>query len=304
MKYTFLLPTFKATYFREALESIKNQTYRDFKVIVSDDCSPEGKQLKQIYEAVADVRFTFRRNTENMGSKSLVSHWNLLVDLCDTDYLIMASDDDVYESTFLEEINRLVEKYPDCDLFRGRVQFIDDKGNTLNKDNLMPEYENNIEFLRSHFSDGNLKCIANHVFCTNILRDKGGFEETPLAWYSDQITAIKGSSNGCANTPNVVFNFRMSDQNISGRKPTKRVASLKAKATMQADRWFSKYLQENNIKDFQYKRWGKQIYYWLMNADFKTYISLLPEIIRYGLWDKKWMEAITRHQIKMLLTNG
>ena len=136
-RYTFLLPAFKAAYFREALESIKNQTYRDFKVIVSDDCSPEGEQLHQIYEAVVmndnpnnreqhtsscqklselslipDARFTFRRNAENMGSKSLVSHWNLLVDLCDTDYLIMASDDDIYEPTFLEEINALVEKYP------------------------------------------------------------------------------------------------------------------------------------------------------------------------------------------------
>ena len=45
MKYTFLLPAFKATYFREALESIKNQTYRDFKVIVSDDYEPTLRNL-------------------------------------------------------------------------------------------------------------------------------------------------------------------------------------------------------------------------------------------------------------------
>ena len=56
-----------------------------------------------------------------MGGKSLVSHWNLLVDLCDTEYLIMASDDDVYEPTFLEEIDKLVQKYPNVDILRAKA---------------------------------------------------------------------------------------------------------------------------------------------------------------------------------------
>ena len=43
-----------------------------------------------------------------MGGKSLVSHWNLLVDMCDTEYFIMASDDDVYEPEFMKEIDSLV----------------------------------------------------------------------------------------------------------------------------------------------------------------------------------------------------
>ena len=38
MKYTFLLPAYKAKYLKEALDSIKNQTYTDFQVLtqVSD----------------------------------------------------------------------------------------------------------------------------------------------------------------------------------------------------------------------------------------------------------------------------
>ena len=100
-KYTFLLPAYKATYFEETLLSIKNQFYKDFKVLVSDDCSPEN--LESIFQRAVgdDARFTFRRNAENMGSKSLVSHWNLLVDLCDTKYLILASDDDVYDLSLI-----------------------------------------------------------------------------------------------------------------------------------------------------------------------------------------------------------
>ena len=96
IKYTFLLPAYKPQFLEEALLSIKNQTYTDFCVIVSDDCSPF--ELKPIYDKVCagDSRFSYRRNEENMGGKSLVSHWNLLVEMCETEWLIMASDDDVY----------------------------------------------------------------------------------------------------------------------------------------------------------------------------------------------------------------
>lgn len=59
-----------------------------------------------------------------MGGKSLVSHWNLLIDMCDTEYLIMVSDDDVYDSRFLEEMDKLVTRYPMVDLFRSRVRGI------------------------------------------------------------------------------------------------------------------------------------------------------------------------------------
>ena len=50
IKYTFLLPAYKPNFLEEALRSIKDQTYSDFKVLVSDDCSPHD--LKSIYNKV------------------------------------------------------------------------------------------------------------------------------------------------------------------------------------------------------------------------------------------------------------
>lgn len=301
-KYTFLLPAYKVTFFEKALFSIKNQTFKNFKVMVSDDCSPEN--LRSVYDRVVgdDTRFVYRRNEVNIGSKSLVSHWNLLVDMCDTEFLIMASDDDVYDLNFLLEIDNLVRKYPQVNIFRARVEFIDGNGNVLKKDGFFSEFENSMTYLESHFSNKNLKCIANHVFRTHILKEKGGFYEMPLAWFSDQITAILMSSNGCCNTNKILFQFRVSDINISGAKPTSKVASLKSIATMLADIWFQKYMKKNSIKGFKFDRWGSQIYYWLMDAEFRTFLFLVPKIIVNGLWDRKWMKAIIRHQIKMFFT--
>lgn len=39
-KYTFFVPAYKIDYFEEALRSMIGQTYRNFKIVVSDDCSP------------------------------------------------------------------------------------------------------------------------------------------------------------------------------------------------------------------------------------------------------------------------
>ena len=57
-KYTFLLPAYKGVYLADMLTSIKNQTYKDFICIVSDDCSPDN--IKDIFDNVVgyDKRFS------------------------------------------------------------------------------------------------------------------------------------------------------------------------------------------------------------------------------------------------------
>lgn len=299
-KYTFLLPAYKGRFLDEMLQSIHSQTYTNYKVIISDDCSPED--LRSICEPyLSDPRFCYRRNEENMGSKSLVSHWNLLVNMCDTEFLIMASDDDVYEPQFLEEIDKLTVKYPNVDLFRARVDVINENKNVIKEDREFCEYETHRQFLESFFSKGNNKCIANYVFKTSQLKKNHGFYETPLAWGADEITVIEVSDQGCGYTKDILFHFRISDVNISGMKQLPKIASQKAIALLYADEWFENYLKRNNIDNFQYERWGKMIYYFLMDAEFITFLKLYPKVISSGLWNTDWMMAITRHQLKSLI---
>ena len=226
MKYTFLLPAYKLKYFEESLKSILNQTYRDFKVVVSDDCSPED--IKSVVERYAsDNRLIYRRNEKNMGASSLVSHWNLLVNMCDTEYLILASDDDIYDINFLENIDCLVNKYPQVDLFHARCRVIDGKGKCIQEDCTYEQYASWITFLSQYFYNGHIECIANHVFRTSVLKGMGGFVDFPLAWCSDTATTATLASNGVVNTEEILFNFRMSGINISSAKVEQKDISKK-----------------------------------------------------------------------------
>lgn len=242
-KYTFLIPAFKARFLDTMLRSIIQQSYTDFKVIISDDCSPED-----IYSVVEpylrDERFSYRKNEENIGAHSVVSHWNLLVNLCNTEYLIMASDDDYYAPTFLEEVDRLTIKYPEVGLIRARIYRVNDNNKILSKDILNDEYESCLEFVHHKFSwSGHIHCMQNNVFKTSTLKAVGGCVDFPLAWYSDDATAIAVSRNGVANTSNPLFYFRCSDIQISSNaQVSKSTARKKVESGLQFTFWIGEFI--------------------------------------------------------------
>lgn len=261
VKFTFLLPAYKARFFQLALESIKNQSYSNFKCIVSDDCSPEN--LKNIFDSVCaeDHRFTYRRNFKNLGSENLVSHWNLLLNKCSSPYFIMASDDDIFHVEFLETLNALTEKYPDVSMIRSRTQKIDSTGKMLQLEGEYQEYNDGIDFYKQFFCSDYIPCIANILFKTNLLKEMGGFIDFPLAIGSDDATTLSLSKYGVVNTKDILFSFRVSGINLSDfRNTDPKILAKKMKAINLFSEWISKdfanimerNFDTNKIKDIKY----------------------------------------------------
>lgn len=230
MKYAFLMPAYKRANLKEAISSILNQTYPDFRLIVSDDCSPEN--LKEVADTFDDARMEFRRNEQNIGGKSLVAHWNLLLGLADTEFIILAPDDDIYSPKFLEEIDRLTCKYPNIDVFKSRSQDVDADGIPYKKDAEYPEVMSQLDNIHSLTGPNCISGIGNYVFRTSALKSIGGFVDYPLAWWSDVMTHIKLSKNGIAVTGDILFSFRHFDGNISSRHSSAKERKQKTSATL------------------------------------------------------------------------
>lgn len=242
MSYTFLLPAFKNAFLVEALRSIKNQTYKEFKCLVSDDCSPDD--IKSIFDKTVgdDSRFVYRRNAENMGSKSLVSHWNLLVNLCNTDYLVMASDDDIYAPSFLAEIDVLVNKYPEIDVYRAKAKRIENEF-VLEEDGDIPELLGLEDFLIYFGKKPMVHCLANYVFKTTALNGVGRFPDFPKAGYSDAAVTMVLAKNGIAITKNVLFSFRMSQENLSSTNGYNKYSEEGIKGCVMFADWYKKNVE-------------------------------------------------------------
>lgn len=247
MKYIFLLPAYKSKYLGIALKSILSQTYKNFMVLVSDDCSPED--LKGIVSKFHDTRILYQRNEMNIGGEKLVNHWNQLINEIDSDYLIMASDDDAYESNFLEEIDKLTLKYPNVNIFRARVKRIDATDEPIEEDDFYEEYVSNLNAVYNMFCTNYIGCIANFVFKTNPLKKKGNFINFPYAWFSDLATSIASTDNGLVNTEEILFSFRQSQISISNSVRNKKIEASKLDATIQFDKWMTDYVDSMKFDD-------------------------------------------------------
>ena len=210
---SFILPAWKARFLKEAIGSIVDQTCSDWELVVVDDCSPEP--LQEIVSSFQDPRIHYFRNEKNLGGENLVRQWNHCISFATGDYIVLAADDDRYKPTFCEECLRLAEKYPQVDLIHASVEQIDESGNHLEDDSILPEFTNKYEYLNWWVTGRSFTCIGNFAFRRTALLGMGGFIDFPCAFGSDIATPIALSVHGVANTQDMLFCFRQSTQHLS-----------------------------------------------------------------------------------------
>ena len=212
MRFSFVLPAYKSEYLQVAIDSILQQTYIDFELIIVDDASPY--HLESIVNQYNDNRIVFHRNENNIGGKNLVSNWNKCIKYAKGEYVILASDDDIYSPFFLQQVDERIKDYPNVDIIRSRVNRIDSDSIITYIEQIYKPFIPFSEFV-FNWSKGIINCIANYAFKRTVLLDAGGFVDMPCAWYSDDITIVNMSVNGIATTDDALFYFRTSDKSIS-----------------------------------------------------------------------------------------
>lgn len=126
---TIGLPVYNgARYLEKAIESILEQSFADFELIISDnDSTDETASIARKYAAI-DRRVTLRRNAENVG---LSNNFNLLVPLARGAYFKWAAADDELRPTYLERCLDVLRADRGVVLAYPRTEFIDGDGRVL-----------------------------------------------------------------------------------------------------------------------------------------------------------------------------
>ena len=244
MKFSFVMPSYKVRYMKLAIDSILRQSYEDFELVIINDASPED--MDGLVDLYHDSRIVYLKNEKNIGGFDLVKNWNRCIQYAKGDYLILASDDDIYGGDFLLEINNLINQYGSVDLFRARVERIDSDGFVTDKDFIYPRYMSQVDFIR-FWSKGFINCISNYVFRREVLIGKGGFIDFPFAWFSDDASVIRLSEKGVVSSDDILFQFRTSGINISSRTDV-HVLKGQMKATEMFYHWISNYIMESGFE--------------------------------------------------------
>ena len=244
-KVSFVLPAYKRRFLKEAIASILAQTYRDFELVVVDDCSSEN--LKEVVDEFHDERLTYHRNEKNLGETDLVAAWNHAMTYATGEWCVLASDDDVHHKEYLAEMVRLSEKYPQVDVFHCRIAIINSSGEITRVGAPRAEYESPVQMIYHTAIRRIDQRMADLFFRRRIYERKGGFFWSPTAWYSDLGSAILFSQeNGAVCSDRILFFFRESGENITTASCG---LAQKIEAGVQFREWFCSHLKRLPLRN-------------------------------------------------------
>ena len=98
-----IIPNYNhALYLQERLDSVFNQTYQDFEVIILDDCSTDNS--REIIEKYANNPKTSHIIFNDVNSGSTFKQWEKGITLAKGNWIWIAESDDYCEPTFLETL--------------------------------------------------------------------------------------------------------------------------------------------------------------------------------------------------------
>ena len=242
MKFSILIPAYKGKYLYDAISSVLRQTYRNFELIIVDDCSPEN--LDHIVSNFDDDRIQFYRNDKNCGAKDVVDNWNICLSYATGEWIICMGDDDMLMPNCLSEYENLIINNPDVDLIHGRVRQIDDNGDLICILEERPQLESSYSYIKARLSMRK-QYIGDFSFRRSRLIKEGGFYSLPFAWGADDISTFACSyPNGVANTNIPVFCYRVNNLTISSSKNT----DDKLKALKSEQIWLYNFVNEKHPK--------------------------------------------------------
>jgi glycosyltransferase involved in cell wall biosynthesis len=164
-KVSIIVPNYNhAPYLQQRLDSVFNQTFKDFEVILLDDASTDGSQaLLKDYKSHPKVSHLIFNET-NSGSP--FRQWQKGIALAQGDYIWIAESDDYCELTFLETLISNLEE--NIGLCYAQTIDVDVNGNNiLNRLDYTKEFIPNI--WKHDFKMDGLEFIKNYLLAKNVV---------------------------------------------------------------------------------------------------------------------------------------
>jgi glycosyltransferase involved in cell wall biosynthesis len=177
-KVTVILPNYNhQDYIEERIESILNQDFKDFELIILDDASID-KSPENIRKFLNDPRIKeFIINDHNSGSTFI--QWEKGLQRAQGEYIWIAESDDIADKRFLTELIAILDNQPKVGVAFCPSIWIDEKGTKI----LEPDHEadedlwQGNDLIQNEFLAGNLIYNASSAVFRKDLIKKISFSQ-------------------------------------------------------------------------------------------------------------------------------
>ncbi|MDE7327041.1 MAG: glycosyltransferase [Lachnospiraceae bacterium] len=200
----------KNLYIRRAIESILNQTYRNFELIIVLD-NPENKELEGIiWEYVEkDARVKFLINEKNMGAHETRNR--AIRHSCGKYIAIMDADDMSLGDRLMLQVTAMEER--NVDVISGFVEVMDENENLIYAMKNLPEKTEDIN-RKLRIND----CMPHPALMVrkDVYQKLGGYNKVPYGC-EDYEFLVRASLKGYKlyNVPKIILKYRMTMSSLS-----------------------------------------------------------------------------------------
>ena len=282
--FSVILPLYnKAPYVLKALESIISQTFTDWECIIVDDGSTDNS-LAVVKEFVEQYRiYNSKFQILSQKNAGVAAARNNGVAKSKGEYLCFLDADDWWEPNFLEEMDRLINEYPDAGIYCSNYVYYK-PGKTQIALNLPRGYMNYPEaYLQGPMPIWTgATCMPRHVFdemggfpvgvklgedfllwAKIAIGYKVAFCEKPLAFYNNDVPAhLRATRNLHAPQHHMLFHLDEIEKEIRVKSEELRViwkALLdKLRVTGLMDYWLSDEYHSAAAEELKKVDWSKQ----------------------------------------------
>lgn len=258
MLVSIIMPIYNSQYYiAEAIESIINQSYTNWELLLIDDRSTDNSyQIAQKFQSI-DSRIKVYKNKENLG---ICGNRNKGIEYANGEYITFIDDDDIYQKNLLQDNIDLLMKYK-ADFIKFGRELVDvdkndkiirkEKTNFLNTEVVVINNESKFD-MYSHFKKPRtLMNVWNGIYSKNIIDTENiKFDETMHFGSEDADFSYNfylNSNTGILN-PNTYYKHYRRDLSSTSRKFNfNKIDSLIKTASREAKVW--KFLSENEMKE-------------------------------------------------------
>jgi len=173
----------RARFIRHTLESIVQQTYPKFEVLICDDCSTDDTGAVCQEYVARDSRFKYVRNGRNLG---MPGNLNAGVRRARCEFIANLHDGDIYAPTLIERWRAALIKYPTAGFVFNRYRHLSPDGRSGLATTAFPELMTGNDFLKMYFADRALEsCVWGTVMARKSAYEKLGFFDDRYGFFSD-----------------------------------------------------------------------------------------------------------------------
>ncbi|MFA6391471.1 MAG: glycosyltransferase [Patescibacteria group bacterium] len=204
---TVLLPVYNGEkYIKEAIESILNQKFTNFELLIIDDCSTD--RSGRIIQDFKDPRIRFFSNKNNLG---LIKTLNTGISLAQGEYIARMDQDDVSLPHRLEKQIAFLDAHSEIGVCGTGFRIIDQEG-TLKNEIHFPNRPLLFSWKLHFFSP---LAHPTVMMRTSLVKEMGGYN-TKATYYEDYDLWIRlNSITKLTNLDDILFHLRKHDENTS-----------------------------------------------------------------------------------------